>query len=684
MTRARLALAAGSIAWLAAPAQTFADPNVTCLAEARGVPHTGNSPPDWLTWVGPPEDDPGWTGATQTSHGLAAEHANVRAIHDAGENAVYLSFESRIGLSASTKGELYFGFDDGANTKVVWIRINHTAPSYTGEAIPCLTGTTPLPAHCTSDPDFSYQVFTATSGAVPIASDAETEAAQWVNDTGRVWTRPDGFLVFVKVPLASLGITLSAASPASFWYQYNTRLTADNTYVFSLAKWPFGTGDVNQAGAFLTSPPVAGAVGSDPWGTLRIGTTDASCREGVRIDRTGLGIAHGAASEPLTNQIVGVEAGSPVSNFFVARPEMSGGGALPVDLEARFRIADWGSAVEWVSVHTKTGGTEWVPLVGTQFASQPWALSVAERCAYGIPAAGDLCGPPALNRHQCVLTELRATAGGVVIETDSVYRNTNFVNLSRFSRRATIGATGLSPRTGEATIDYYLYVDRRRMPRAYRAPTNPRREVELRIEALIAEIERDYSPPAKVVEELRRRAERDPKAAAELKRLIEAARAAMPPKTRTRYARLRETLKSGKVYDQVPGLGTELIEEIMPSMIVYVTRDSGRDVEVAGEKLRVLDAQSAFGYYPRHDGAIGGWDAVLAGADRLGSSNWYHLQIGPDGSKRVDTRIATRKAGGKGCCHTQVAPGDGAGSGLLALLTLIACLLILRRRRQPS
>jgi hypothetical protein len=690
-----------------------------CIPEATGVPFTGGAPPDW--WTAPPEvpmDDPGWVGATQTGHGLAAETATLRAIKE-GSTDLFLAFDTPFALDASHLAELWLGFDDGTDTKVVVVSLSHAEPAgREGVAIPCFTATSPAPAHCTASMSFSYRIYAAASGTNPTFSDTETTATVWPNDFGRVWETTEGTSIYMRVPLASLGVSTAGGS-VSFWYQLNIR-DVGGSNVAPIARYPASAAaaNINIGFNFITQPTVG------EWGTLRLGTGDPGCRAGVFIDRANVGVAHGAATGTLTNRIVGVEGGSPVANHFVAVPQHSAGGAIPAGIEARFRIADWGSHPPsapgaWGSIHDRinaAGGaaSEWVPLVGGTFAQGPWTLTAAQRCDYNIGLPADACGAATHDDHQCILTELRASGGAGDILVDSVYKNTNFVNLSDFARVATIGAQGLSARPGESDLEYLLYLDRRQMPESYADATNPRSEIEDRLRAIAADIERRYSPPAALIKRLETLIARgDQRAAAELARLREEARGKMPAPTRARLESIQKALASGEVLEAVAALDSEVIERVMPTAIVYVFHDSGRDIEREDAKRRLFEPQGAFGIYARHDGDAYGWSAVLDGLEPISpGSDWYRLRVPAGGERKIRMRARVREGekepglegdpawkpekpgsgtaprpepddNNGGCCKCQItSTADAATHGLVLLMTLVLGGAACRRRRR--
>lgn len=526
-----------------------------CLPEANGVPYTSSAPPQWTApATSAPEDDPGWVGSTQSGHGLAADHAIVRAIKDG--NDLFFSFQSRIPLDSATQGEVWIGISDGTDHKVFHLTIAHsTIPPANGDAIECLVASSP-PANCNSNAVGNYRILESTGTNPPAESEAASQAAlPWANQFGRVWQRADGFVVNVRIPDGVLGLS-TVTGPFSFWYQFALRQVAGSN-LFPLANWPSTASSANYVTVLpgLLNPPTS------EWGTLELGTTGAGCRQGVLIDRANFGIAHGSAGAAKTNRIVGVDvAGSPVDNHFVATPTHSAGGTVPTTLEARFRIADWGSHPPtapgvWTSVHTKLGGgSEWVALSGPDFVQGPWTLNATQRCEYNIPKttvpADDCTGITARTHHQCILAEIRATAGGdagptLPILKDSVYKNTNFVNLSEFSRIASIGAQGLSAPSGASQVPMYLHVTTRNMPGRYNAPTNPRDEVVARLKTVAADITQRFSPEPRRAAQLRARAERgDQRAAALLKRLTAEAAAAMPQETKALLATIQTGLQS--------------------------------------------------------------------------------------------------------------------------------------------
>ena len=57
---------------------------------------------------------------------------------------------------------------------------------------------------------------------------------------------------------------------------------------------------------------------------------------------------------------------------------------------------------------------------------------------------------------------------------------------------------------------------------------------------------------------------------------------------------------------------------LIPGRVPFITGSTGDSALVAGVWRQLLQPQSAFGYYVRHDGALLGWRHELSGAEEIG------------------------------------------------------------------
>jgi hypothetical protein len=187
--------------------------------------------------------------------------------------------------------------------------------------------------------------------------------------------------------------------------------------------------------------------------------------------------------------------------------------------------------------------------------------------------------------HQCILVELSSVhAGGATFVNNSVYRNMNFVSASKFSQEAEIalrlpGATSATPR------DVFLYEKTFNMP------------------AFIPPKERDDGDDDVVV-----------------------GRQGIAEMASFAAARGKQ-------------VGVEQIARYAPTYTVQVYHDTGRSTSLFdGTERRVLRAQTSFGYFVQHEGALYGWNHSIDGAEPIGT-NWYRLSVPENGAKTVRTTI---------------------------------------------
>jgi hypothetical protein len=82
------------------------------------------------------------------------------------------------------------------------------------------------------------------------------------------------------------------------------------------------------------------------------------------------------------------------------------------------------------------------------------------------------------------------------------------------------------------------------------------------------------------------------------------------------------------------GLSDDELDQVFPTFRVHVYHDTGERIEEDGEKKPVLRAQSSFGLYMYHEGAVEGWQTSIQGATRI-SDNVYQMPVPKDGSAKI-------------------------------------------------
>ena len=256
-------------------------------------------------------------------------------------------------------------------------------------------------------------------------------------------------------------------------------------------------------------------------------------------------------------------------------------------LHARFRLANWGSIAD--------PDAPWDDIPGAADITNPAPIPAL---APGLdpPVANPdsiqfTFSPPSLGGktpHQCMLVEL--SGPGLSFLNNSVYRNMDFVNASIFRRSAEISVRGLAP-IAAAHRDVYIYVQTLNMPER---------------------IEKPAPGPEGV-----------PPAGGDVPTLIHDERPPPP-----------------SFDDQVADV---------PTYRVHVFHSTGRTVTVGGQTRDILEAQSSFGYYLEHTGALAGWRHALRAPPSAQlqtlAPNFYKVIVPNDGAITVTTAIEAVEPG---------------------------------------
>jgi hypothetical protein len=86
------------------------------------------------------------------------------------------------------------------------------------------------------------------------------------------------------------------------------------------------------------------------------------------------------------------------------------------------------------------------------------------------------------------------------------------------------------------------------------------------------------------------------------------------------------------------GLTDDELDQVFPTFRVHVYHDTGERLKENGEEKPVLRAQSSFGLYMYHEGAIEGWQTSIQGATRI-SDNVYQMPVPKDGSAKIKVLV---------------------------------------------
>jgi len=542
----------------------FADDKKLCVPPGDGVPGR-SGPPEWLSGstANMALDDPRWRGAASQNYGSSGSpHTRMRVVHS--NNRLYLSFQIFVDPSASTtQDSVYIALaqNEAATHHLLRLRLSatsNTTASPTGVALEHTTWSG-----------------TAWAGAAP-PTWVEDKAA-WLTidatDDSAVWA------INLKIDYNSLGFT----APFKIWAGTAVQLTT-TPVTYSPYVWPLGT-----QGPWASGP--AGGLNQDipsaDWGDVSIGTS--GCTTGISLTMNTIGVKSGST--------LGSNISTITNNTFAAWPTYNGVSTGAGKVNARFRIANWGSSSEWIDL-------------GPDFASVPSAAggTIERTCIQGgTPACPTLAAGQ--TAHQCILVEL-SSPQNVTFLNESVYRNMDFVNASYFERDAEISLKGVKPLPGSpGKRDVYLYTRKQNMPQKARGPLDSK--------ALMAALKAadDYSRHVYRV---------DPKA----------------PSTNQPREQLSPITSS-----MTPD---ELIKSVWPNYEVHVYYDAGQDVQVGGVAGRRLMAAPSFGFYAYHQGNLSGWLEQIVGLNATlvkVAPNFYKVQVPDNGSVKVVTRLEAVEPG---------------------------------------
>lgn len=564
-----------------------------CLPNASGVPFL-SGPPNWFDAAQPqpqywPEvDDPRWRGSFLYTFGGAAasEHVAFRGLRTA--THLYLIWNVTVDPQLDEFDELWVAFSPGPGQDDMLIQVVPFSNSNTDVNPP------QTPA--------AVQVLTRTPGAAFVAQPGLPNWLQTATTDLRVIRVVGGgrWAVMMRVPIAAPPNGLNLANTFHMWSATMV------THPAGVAEYNYPTGiDLNN---------VLASTNNTGWSSVRrdVAPTDASCIKGVSIVSSDIGTEGGGAScavaaSTLSSNINLTVGGALGSTVLCARPFNESGAQIPAtDLDATFRIANWGTQptdpaainTVWTTVNP-TPATNAAAVANNTKGSLTfnWQMTandgtVNDVCTFTPQPAGIVCNPlPPTPRwiHQCMLVELSG-APGITFPVSSVARNMNFVQASTFRREAEVSVRGLPPLPGSPPQrDVFLYVQADNMPAQVTNGGGPRP---------------GSTPPVGIAKP------RTSVASSTQPGKVE-------PLEKTQYAKLRET---------------------EPTYQVHGFHDTGQTLTLRGRSYKVLEPQSSFGYFVDHTGTLLGWRHELQGADLI-APDYYKVRVNQNGTTTVTTLI---------------------------------------------
>jgi hypothetical protein len=250
--------------------------------------------------------------------------------------------------------------------------------------------------------------------------------------------------------------------------------------------------------------------------------------------------------------------------------------------------------------------------------------------------------------HQCMLVEL-SSPSGLSFVNNSVHRNLDFKQASRFTESAQISLKSLPPIAPDGR-DVYVWVETLNMPKVVTPNGKPR---DLRTTIPARPTGPAGGPPGTENQpQVSEPSEGKPIPVPSLERLL-------------------AMLAAGEVTPSQ-------IEEVVPTYIVHVYHDTGKKLRLGGSDRPVLTPQGAFGYYVLHQGSLYGWEHQLVGEgftlEQLAPDFYRIKKVPNDGVVRVSTTITA----------LETKPGTLLGIPwwvwILLLLILILLLIVWIRR----
>jgi hypothetical protein len=418
-------------------------------------------------------------------------------------------------------------------------------------------------------------------------------------DTSSAPVTCDEWIIRLRVPMTAAAGGIDLPDPFSMWYEVDVE--HGDTGTTDEAKWPTGVVTVDQTTAPVTFPD---PIGVPPW--FSVTSAGGACAAGVDIAPNDISVVN---SDGTGTQIAltGV-------NTFHAKPLNNTTTVFsPNAVQARLRIADWGSFVgdspRWDTIPdpscaAATGPTTGTVAGGAQFdLTCTWTLTPGQQCDYGH-ASG--CTPDALgtrDSHQCIIADLSSTAVPVPFSTSSAWNNFNFDQASKLERPARIDIGTLSPR------DVYVYVTTNNLPDKVEETPPPADQQQV---------------PGRTL-------------SAVAKERMGALATLTPGRVTEKDAiALRGLVAAGRItYADVA--------KVMPTYTAYVWHDSGTTVKTKNGTAKLLVPQPSFTLFVSHDGPLVGWKHAFGG---LGGSvvteiahNYYKIAVGSTGSVQVLTSV---------------------------------------------
>lgn len=434
---------------------------------------------------------------------------------------------------------------------------------------------------------------------------------------------------------------------------------------------------------------------------LGLGAPALACDGGIDIDADHVGVLNTAVpadpeligpgtSSPLNRTFSGASSATPVINHVIALPVNTSTSTIKPHLQARFRLAEWGSAPwsvpgdlgQWADIRgAETGICAKAP-TGTDICGESamapgkhalltfdWQIGTgpsgaSEYCEFGLTPPGGSCAPctlsggaagtqatggpcvPSFYRFdQCMLVELNSPNAPATFVHQSIWSNMRFGTMSTLAHEALIDARKLPTAPGQRYQDIYFVAVPRNMPRVLPPTTTSVSVVQATALNLALHIAQPYLedlkrvPPIPVVGVPQPKPfERAGDGNKTVQQILRA-RQVMPPADVQRVdgllavalAQSPSTNPSATLVRAAVGaVGSSTAAELVPTLDIYPYYQ-------VNAKGRLYSPMTSFSLFLSHENTLSGIRYQIDGADQVGA-NIYHLQIPVGNARKIQVR----------------------------------------------
>jgi hypothetical protein len=587
----RLMALAGALAASGLGLRTAAAQSVCFPVGGGGVPGLPGLPDWWSGGTPAPYYDPRWIGSYGYSYGASEFNALVDATGGAGHKALVLRWHVKADPGTAGPGDQ------------VWVGFYNPSGSGMGTVLEFqrdILATTDGGIH-TDDGGtrFSGAAFTRAGGSgiwssapVPatILSQARLDA---FCDTTVDPVTCDEWVVRLRIPMSAADGGIDLGDSFDMWYEAD--IEHSDTHTASWDNWPVGAAIVDPTADPLTFPEPLGSTSPSSVAWNNVSTVGGTCVAGVGIESQDISVTNALG----TGTAIDVNS---TNNFDVKPTNHTTTPFNPNAIQARLRIADWGSAIGdsplWTVPDPTCNAATGSGPAGSITGGLPfdlkcsWTLTAGQQCDYR-PDLFPGCTTDALGPrypHQCIMAELSSTASPIQISPSSAWNNFDFDHSSKLERKARIDIGNLGPR------DVYVYIKTNNMPET---------------------LPEEGAPPP------RQPPNRELSAAA--KERMGALGALVPGRVGEKDAQALAALVAQRriTYDDVA--------KVMPTYTAYVWRDDGKTGKTKTGPAKMLVSQPSFTLFVSHDGPLVGWKHAfgpLGGATVTEvARNFYRISV---------------------------------------------------------